>query len=130
MRKNSAPDAIKNNENNDLETAAAENPAPLDAVAGLLADERLRMEVGRAQKRDENKRNRQASRETKIAATPGKYGCVVIDPPWPMEKIERDVRPNQVGFEYPEGRASGCEYRPSASAICASDTPVTRGQPR
>jgi N6-adenosine-specific RNA methylase IME4 len=25
----------------------------------------------------------------------GEYRCIVIDPPWPMEKIERDVRPNQ-----------------------------------
>lgn len=31
----------------------------------------------------------------------GKYECIVIDPPWDMEKIERDVRPNQVAFEYP-----------------------------
>lgn len=41
-----------------------------------------------------------------IAAKPipvpdGQYSCIVIDPPWPMEKIERDVRPNQVAFEYP-----------------------------
>lgn len=31
----------------------------------------------------------------------GKYCCLVIDPPWPMQKIERDERPNQVGFDYP-----------------------------
>jgi len=31
----------------------------------------------------------------------GKYSCIVIDPPWEMQKIERDVRPNQVGFDYP-----------------------------
>jgi MT-A70. len=26
---------------------------------------------------------------------------IVIDPPWPMKKIERDVAPNQVEFDYP-----------------------------
>ena len=26
---------------------------------------------------------------------------IVLDPPWPMAKIERDVRPNQVAFDYP-----------------------------
>lgn len=31
----------------------------------------------------------------------GKYRTIVIDPPWHMEKILREVAPNQVGFEYP-----------------------------
>jgi N6-adenosine-specific RNA methylase IME4 len=31
----------------------------------------------------------------------GIYDVAVIDPPWPMEKIERDERPNQVRFDYP-----------------------------
>jgi len=37
-------------------------------------------------------------RRARAAATPlpmGKYRCIVIDPPWPVEKIEREVRPNQ-----------------------------------
>ena len=31
----------------------------------------------------------------------GHYATVVVDPPWPMKKIIRKVRPNQVGFDYP-----------------------------
>lgn len=31
----------------------------------------------------------------------GKYEVIVIDPPWQMQKIERDVAPDQVAFEYP-----------------------------
>lgn len=34
-------------------------------------------------------------------ALAGEYDVIVIDPPWPMQKIERDVAPNQVAFEYP-----------------------------
>jgi len=31
----------------------------------------------------------------------GKYRAIVIDPPWPVQKILRDVRPNQDVFDYP-----------------------------
>jgi N6-adenosine-specific RNA methylase IME4 len=32
----------------------------------------------------------------------GKYRCIVIDPPWPMQKIERETRPDQgVALDYP-----------------------------
>ena len=31
----------------------------------------------------------------------GRYGTIVVDPPWDMQKIEREVRPNQAGFDYP-----------------------------
>lgn len=34
-------------------------------------------------------------------ATQGVYDVIVLDPPWPMQKIERDVTPNQVAFDYP-----------------------------
>lgn len=45
-------------------------------------------------------------RRPKSANTPSypenKYNCIVIDPPWPMKKIEREERPNQgVDLDYP-----------------------------
>lgn len=40
-----------------------------------------------------------STREAKVIT--GVYDVIVIDPPWPMQKIERDVRPNQSEFDYP-----------------------------
>jgi N6-adenosine-specific RNA methylase IME4 len=37
----------------------------------------------------------------KAKAIEQQYRTIVIDPPWPMEKIIRQVRPNQFAFDYP-----------------------------
>ena len=48
-------------------------------------------------KRSENKASANAIAEKKVEPTFGKlYDVVVIDPPWPMEKIDRDVRPQPI----------------------------------
>ena len=55
--------------------------------------------------RDEKEASiRSANAELKLvepSAVATRYGTIVIDPPWDMEKIKRDVRPNQVAFDYP-----------------------------
>ncbi len=42
-----------------------------------------------------------AIKSGEIKAPEGLYDVIVLDPPWQMEKIDRDVAPNQVGFDYP-----------------------------
>jgi len=39
--------------------------------------------------------------KTNIPMIEGKFKTLVIDPAWPMVKIEREVRPKQNGFDYP-----------------------------
>jgi N6-adenosine-specific RNA methylase IME4/ParB-like chromosome segregation protein Spo0J len=48
------------------------------------------------------KRNDEIRRAAAAIPVPaGQYRTVVIDPPWPMEIIDRDVRPGQAGMHYP-----------------------------
>lgn len=85
------------------ELLAAGNPAPepISAVALLAADEKLRTAAKIEERRVENAAKRAEIAAAKVAMPTTGYHCIVIDPPWPMEKIERDVRPNQAGFDYP-----------------------------
>lgn len=49
-------------------------------------------------------RNKEMAAELRtdpIEPPAGKYATIVIDPPWPMEKLEREARPNQFAFDYP-----------------------------
>jgi len=52
-------------------------------------------------RREEVLHNLESVEVQQVKAIDGVYDVIVIDPPWPMEKIERDVAPNQVAFEYP-----------------------------
>ena len=36
-----------------------------------------------------------------VAVPVGQFRTIVVDPPWPMEKIERDITPNQYDLAYP-----------------------------
>jgi len=81
------------------EEKALQNQAVLDKIAAGEAKEiseavrKISLEAVR-----ENLENISA-REAKAAK--GVYDVIVIDPPWKMEKIERDNFPSQAGFDYP-----------------------------
>jgi N6-adenosine-specific RNA methylase IME4 len=62
---------------------------------------RIADEADRITRRTINVAARKSTESRQAVIPDGRYGCIVIDPPWLMEKIEREVRPNQVGFEYP-----------------------------
>jgi len=75
----------------------------LNAIVSRIAQGELRTvaDVKREAKRAavvESLDNVSARQAKELA---GEYDVIVIDPPWPMEKIEREVRPNQVEFDYP-----------------------------
>ena len=73
-------------------------PEIIEAIdKGELAVSKAVQQIKRQQKTEElNSVSALAAKEWA-----GVYDVVVIDPPWPMEKIERDVAPEQVAFEYP-----------------------------
>ena len=52
-------------------------------------------------KQEESREKNAALIKQMIAQPTGKHSTIVIDPPWPMKKIVREVRPNQAGFDYP-----------------------------
>ena len=73
----------------DFETQVEAEKAP--TVSGLVREAK-RKEV--AEKLDDIE-------NTPVEPLQGTFDVIVIDPPWPMVKIEREVRPNQVASDYP-----------------------------
>lgn len=63
----------------------------------LLEDIRQAREIKREQQRERNEQLKAKG----VELPPDQYACLVIDPPWKMEKIDRDLYPNQVDFDYP-----------------------------
>lgn len=66
--------------------------------------------------------------DTIAAAQPktptGLFDVIVVDPPWPMEKIERDERPNQSSFDYPTMTVGDIEDMTMVRDFAASDCHV------
>ena len=56
----------------------------------------------KAAQREREYRNADLAKTSNAPMPNGKYRCIVIDPPWPMKKINRDERPDQgTSLDYP-----------------------------
>jgi hypothetical protein len=69
-------------------------------VTKVLSETNQRL-VDRDEKETEIRQQNAALKLVKSVPVVDTYGTIVIDPPWEMEKIKRDVAPNQVAFDYP-----------------------------
>jgi N6-adenosine-specific RNA methylase IME4 len=81
-----------------LATVAKDKPEMYGAIR--------RRELSIPKARRECQREATIIKLTRIAAQSpadisGRFDVIVCDPPWPVEKIERDVAPNQVALDYP-----------------------------
>ena len=57
--------------------------------------------LAREIKRQEQQERNEELKEKGADLPTNTYACLVVDPPWQMQKIDRDLYPNQVDFEYP-----------------------------
>jgi N6-adenosine-specific RNA methylase IME4 len=60
--------------------------------------------LSRSDLAEEIKEARQGLKDKLFAENPypeGRYRTIIIDPPWPNQKIEREERPNQKDWDYP-----------------------------
>jgi len=79
-----------------------ENNAPQEIKAALKARDITINKSYTATRRYVQEKENQKKVKRKPRRIDGKYDVIVIDPPWPMEKIERDDRPNQSSsLDYP-----------------------------
>jgi N6-adenosine-specific RNA methylase IME4 len=72
-----------------------------EQAAAIIRGDVKKSDVIRELKREEVVAKLEDIAVREVKAVQGVYDVIVLDPPWPMEKIERDVTPNQVAFEYP-----------------------------
>lgn len=105
-----SPELLRAVDNGDISISAAANVAELPKTEQREIVAKGEKEILEAAKQIRESRaveRRQRNDELRTAAmsieTPkGKYRCIVIDPPWDVQKYERDVRPNQsADLDYP-----------------------------
>lgn len=82
--------------------ATAARAQSLDNARPDLADKVIAGAITPAQAEAQRRRDEAEELHTNPVPPPaGKYATIVVDPPWPMQKIEREVAPNQYAFDYP-----------------------------
>lgn len=72
-----------------------------DLAAKVKTGEMKPADAHREMNRDEVVIKLEDIKVREVKALEGVYDTIVIDPPWAMQKIERDVAPEQVAFDYP-----------------------------
>jgi N6-adenosine-specific RNA methylase IME4 len=84
-----------------IATYRAVAAAAPDLVAKMDSGEMTANKAFTETKRRQNISQLENIEAQEIKHVAGVFDVIVIDPPWEMEKIERDVAPNQVAFDYP-----------------------------
>lgn len=72
-----------------------------DVFEQVKRGEKTLTEVKRDEKKQEQKQRFEDLEQKAAEPINTKYDIIIIDPPWQMEKIQREVAPMQVGFDYP-----------------------------
>jgi N6-adenosine-specific RNA methylase IME4 len=104
--------------------AIATRPKIEQAEIVALDDAEIKRRAKAIREREtQERREANASIAKQLVVLPvGKVSTIVIDPPWPMQKIDRDVRPNQVGFDYPTmSEDELVAFRETIDAVSADD---------
>lgn len=75
-------------------------------VASVEDDKKQDQILSQAEENNSSKRElrgfvRSTTKNKPLPLPSGQYHAIVADPPWPMEKISREVRPNQKEMDYP-----------------------------
>jgi len=72
-----------------------------DLAGDIWSGQKSMKEVKRDVKKNKQKKHFEELKQKELQPPTDNNDVIVIDPPWQMEKIERDIAPDQVGFDYP-----------------------------